>query len=76
MTHKTITHKDVNQFEWCDSRKEALSKAAKLMGQGKIIIIGGKRARNNYNYHDIRMAAIVHNDKGAGDKPWVIAWHD
>ena len=76
MTHKTITHRDVNQFAWCDSRKEALSKAAKLMGEGKGVYIGGKKAKNKWNYHDITMAAIIHNDKGDGNKPWVVAWHD
>lgn len=76
MTHTTITHRDVNQFEWYDSRRDALSRAAKLKKKGIPVYIGGKRARNSYNYHDIRMAAIIHNDQGAGDKPWVIAWHD
>ena len=59
MTHKTITHRDVNQFAWCDSRKEAISKATKLMGQGKGVYIGGKKAKNKWNYHDITMAAII-----------------
>lgn len=76
MTHKTITYRDVNQFEWYDTRIEALSRAGKLMKDGKIVYIGGKRAKDKWNYHDIRMAAIVHNDKDACDKPWVIAWHD
>ena len=46
------------------------------MKDGKIVYIGGKRARDKWNYHDIRMAAIIHNDQGDGNKPWVIAWHD
>mgnify|MGYP007112768922 CR=1 FL=1 len=75
MTHIAITHKDVNQFAWCDSRKEALSRAAKLKKQGITIYIAGKRARNHFDYQDIRMAAIIHNDQSA-NKPWVIAWHD
>lgn len=75
MTRTTITQRDVNQFEWCDSRKEALSRAAKLRKQGKTVYVGGKRQRNSFNYLDIRIAAIIHNDKGADDKPWVIAWH-
>lgn len=76
MTHKTITHRDVNKFAWCDSRKEALSRAAKLRKQGKNVYVGGKRARNSYNYLDIRMAAIIHNDQGDSNKTWVVAWHD
>lgn len=76
MTHIAITHKDVNQFEWCNDRKEALSRAAKLKKQGITVYIAGKRARNHYDYHDIRMASIIHNDQNASDKPWVIAWHD
>ena len=76
LTHKTITHRDVNKFAWCESRKEALNQAAKLMAQGKAVYIGGKRGKNRWNYHDIRMAAIIHNDQSASDKPWVVAWHD
>ena len=76
MTHETITYRVVNQFAWYDSRKEALSKAAKLKRQGKSVYIGGKRAKNKRNYIDIVIAAIIHDDKGDGSKPWVIAWHD
>lgn len=35
LTHKTITHRDVNKFAWYESRKEALNQAAKLMAQGR-----------------------------------------
>lgn len=76
MTHTTITHREVNKFAWCESRKEALNQAAKLMAQGKAVYIGGKRGKNRCNYHDIRMAAIIHNDQGDGNKPWVVAWHE
>lgn len=46
MTHTTITHREVNKFAWCESRKEALNQVAKLMAQGKAVYIGGKRGRN------------------------------
>lgn len=76
MTHETITHKDVNRFEWYTSRKEALSMAAILKGKGKKVYIGGKRARNSFNYLDIRIAAIYHNAWIGDEMPWVIAWHE
>ena len=76
MTHTAITHKDVNQFEWYHSRTEALTRAKELKRKGIEIYIGGKRSRNSYNYHDIKIAAIYHNAWSGGDLPWVVAWHD
>lgn len=76
MTHETITHKDVNRFAWYTSRKEALSMATILRRKGIKVYIGGKRAKNSYNYHDIKIAAIYHNAWFGSEMPWVIAWHD
>lgn len=76
MTHITVTHRDVNRFEWYYNRKEALSRAAELKKQGITVYIGGKRARNSYNYHDIKVAAICHNEWSGSGMPWVVAWHD
>lgn len=75
MTHKAITHNDVNRFEWFVSRKEALSMATILRKHGIHVYIGGKRA-NGCNYHDIKIAAIYHNAWIGDNMPWVIAWHD
>ena len=75
-THKTITHKEVNQFEWYDSKKEALRQATKLNKQGINPYIAGKRARIGCNYHDMKIAAIMHNKWNGNEKPWIIAWHD
>lgn len=76
MTHKAITHKEVNRFYWFNSRKEALSMATILRKHGIPVYIGGKRAKNSYNYHDIKIAAIYHNAWIGDEMPWVIAWHD
>lgn len=73
---KQLHTKDVNHFEWYTSRKEALSMAAILRGKEIQVYIEGKRARNSYNYHDIRIAAIYHNAWIGSEIPWVIAWHD
>lgn len=74
MTHKTITHKNVNNFEWYDSRKEALNRAKTLEKQGINTYVGGKRARNSFNYLDIKIAAIYHDVWNNNNKPWVIAY--
>lgn len=76
MTHETITHKDVNRFEWYTSRKEALNMAAILKSKGIKVYIGGKRAKNSLNYLDIKTAAIYHNAWTGSEMPWVIAWHE
>lgn len=76
MTHETITHKDVNRFEWYSSKKEALNMAAILRRKGIKIYIGGKRAKNPFTYHDIKIAAIYHNAWIRSEMPWVIAWHE
>lgn len=76
MTHRAITHKDVNQFEWYNSREKALNRAKELKKQGIPVYIGGKKAKNSYNYHDLRIAAIYHNAWSGGNLPWVVAWHD
>lgn len=74
MTHKTITHEDVNNFEWYDSRKEALDRAKTLGKQGINAYVGGKRARSSFNYLDIKIAAIYHDVWNDNNKPWVIAY--
>lgn len=76
MSHKTITHKDVNNFEWYDTRKEALDRAKTLEKQGTIVYSGGKRARSSFNYLDIKIAAIYQNKWNDSNKPWVIAYHE
>ena len=76
MTHETITHKDINRFEWYASRKEALNMAAILRSKGIKVYIGGKRARRSFNYLDIKIAAIYQNKWIGNEMPWVIAWHD
>lgn len=76
MAQAAITHRDINRFEWYYSRKEALTRAAELKKQGVPAYIGGKRARNNYNYHDIKIAAIYLNEWSGSNLPWVVAWYD
>ena len=76
MIQTPITHRDINRFEWYYSRGEALIRAAELKKQGITVYIGGKRARNSYNYHDIKIAAICHNAWNGSNIPWVVAWHD
>ena len=76
MTHETITHKNVNRFEWYTSRKEALNMATILRSKGIKVYIGGKRAKNSFNYLDIKIAAIYHNALTGREMPWVIAWHE
>ena len=76
MTHTTITSKDVNQFEWFDTRAEALNRAKTLEKQGIPTYIGGKRARKKFNYLDIKIAAIYHNKWSGSNKPWVVAWNN
>ena len=76
MTHITITHRDVNRFEWCYSKKEALGRAAALKKQGIPAYFGGKRAKSRFAYNDIKIAAICHNAWNGGNLPWVVAWHD
>lgn len=76
MTHETITHKDINRFEWYASRKEALNMAAILRSKGIKVYIGGKRARRSFNYLDIKIAAIYQNKWIGNEMPWGIAWHD
>lgn len=73
-----MTIRDVNQFEWYDTKAEALSRAKAIEKQGKPAYIGGKRARSKckFRYHDLKIAAIYHNAWTGSGKPWVIAWHD
>lgn len=76
MTHTTITHRDVNRFEWCYSKKDALHRVAELKKQGIPAYFGGKRAQSRFTYNDIKIAAICHNAWSGSDMPWVVAWHD
>lgn len=76
MTHTTIAHRDVNRFEWCWSRKDALNRVAELKRQGMLAYFGGRRAQSRFTYNDIKIAAVHHNTWSGGNMPWVVAWHD
>ena len=75
MLHTAITFRDVNRFEWFDRRNDALRRASALRKQGFSVFCAGKRSRNSFDYRDIRIAAIVHNDLSP-NLSWVVAWHD
>lgn len=74
MNGKTFTVNAVSNFAWYDTKGEALKKVNELQKQGITAYFGGKYARSKQKYHDLKIAAICHNQWDGSGLPWVVAW--
>lgn len=72
--NKALNVNDINNFAWYLTKKDVLKKVKELQEQGIIVYYGGKNAKSKQVYHDIKIAAIYHNQWDGSNQPWVVAW--